>query len=52
MFPFQEICQKWPVVTKADVDDGMQAHFNPELFSPSDITDERRMLGNLLQDCK
>ncbi|CAM9679543.1 unnamed protein product, partial [Ectocarpus sp. 12 AP-2014] len=41
----EEICQKWPVVTAADVNDGMQAHFNPELFSPTDITDERRMLG-------
>ncbi|CAN0474672.1 unnamed protein product, partial [Ectocarpus sp. 8 AP-2014] len=48
----KEICQKWPVVTAADVNDGMQAHFNPELFSPSDITEERRMLGKLLQDCK
>ncbi|CAM9152576.1 unnamed protein product, partial [Ectocarpus sp. 6 AP-2014] len=48
----EEICQKWPVVTAADVNDGMQAHFNPKLFSPLDITEERRMLGKLLQDCK
>ncbi|CBJ32026.1 SUMO deconjugating cysteine peptidase Ulp2 [Ectocarpus siliculosus] len=50
--PCMEMYQKWPVVKEAGVNDGMQAHFNPELFSPSDITEERRMLGKLLQDCK
>ncbi|CAB1101429.1 unnamed protein product [Ectocarpus sp. CCAP 1310/34] len=41
-------CMKWPVVTAADVNDGMQAHFNLQLFNASDITEERRMLGKLV----
>ncbi|CBJ31398.1 conserved unknown protein [Ectocarpus siliculosus] len=48
----KDILQEWPIATQAEVDDGMQKHFTPELFSPSDISNERRMLRQLLQTYK
>lgn len=48
----QEILQEWPIVTQADVDDGMRNHFTPELFSRSDILKERRIIRELLQTYK
>lgn len=49
---FQEICKEWPSVTKADVENRLKAIFHPQLFSPSDIRDERRKLKELLEHCK
>ncbi|CAM9951663.1 unnamed protein product [Ectocarpus sp. 12 AP-2014] len=46
------MCQKWPSVTTADVDNNMKEHFSPDLFSPLDIMEDRRLLRKLLHDCK
>eukprot|EP00903_Cladosiphon_okamuranus_P020870 g19165.t1 len=48
----KEICQRWPLVTRAEVTNRMKEHFWPELFSPSDIKDERRKLKELLEHLK
>ncbi|CAN0018782.1 unnamed protein product, partial [Scytosiphon promiscuus] len=48
----KEICQQWPRVTKAEAKNGLKAYFKPQLFSPSDISDERQKLRELLKDCK
>ncbi|CBJ28762.1 hypothetical protein Esi_0119_0090 [Ectocarpus siliculosus] len=40
------------MVTTANVDNKMKEHFSPDLFSPLDITDDRRLLRKLLHDCK
>ncbi|CAN0059210.1 unnamed protein product, partial [Ectocarpus sp. 6 AP-2014] len=47
-----DILQEWSIATQAEVDDGMQKHFTPELFRPSDISNERRILRQLLQTYK
>ncbi|CAM9440101.1 unnamed protein product [Ectocarpus sp. 4 AP-2014] len=51
------MCQKWPMVTTADVDDKMKEHFSPDLFSPDlfsplGIPYDHRLLRKLLHDCK
>ncbi|CAM9839842.1 unnamed protein product [Ectocarpus sp. 4 AP-2014] len=45
------MCKKWPMATAPDVKNNMQEHFSPDLFSPSDIADERGLLRKLLHDC-
>lgn len=40
------------MVTAADVDDNMRQHFRPDLFSPLDILDDRRLFRDLLLNCK
>jgi len=49
---FQEICQQWPPVTRADVDNNLEKYFQLSMFSPEDIKEERQGLQKLLQDCK
>eukprot|EP00904_Undaria_pinnatifida_P005284 jgi/Undpi1/1886/HiC_scaffold_12.g05273.m1 len=48
----KEICQQWPAVTSSQVEDRLKTCFKPQLFSPSDISDERLKLRDLLGECK
>ncbi len=49
---FQGICQQWPPVTRLEFNDQLKQYFISQLFSPSDIQDERQNLKELLVECK